>query len=95
MPASDAPCTPPAAPAEPVRLYCPRCDGMRLCFPARTGWRRHAGHFALTVFTLGAWGVGWLACVVYDRVRPFRCNECGRRLRRGRAAVRLVDHAED
>ncbi|MGE0479962.1 MAG: hypothetical protein AB7Q17_05765 [Phycisphaerae bacterium] len=81
--------------ANPVRLYCPRCGGPRLCFAVRWGRGRHAAHLALTVFTLGVWGVGWIACALYDRVRPYRCNECARRIPRGRTALRIAQRADD
>jgi len=37
---------------------------------------RHELHLALTVLTLGVWGVCWIITIIAARWEPWRCREC-------------------
>ncbi|RMF71224.1 MAG: hypothetical protein D6744_18335 [Planctomycetota bacterium] len=61
-----------------VSMWCPRCQGRRLCVRVPD---RHVGHLLLSVFTLGAWIPFWISLAVYRSRRPYGCMKCGKRLR--------------
>jgi hypothetical protein len=37
---------------------------------------RHQLHLALTVLTLGVWGICWIITIIAARFEPWRCHEC-------------------
>ncbi len=56
---------------------CPQCGGYA---PPRPFHISHRLHAALTVASLGLWGLSWLALVVSRRFLPLECPRCGTRL---------------
>ena len=53
--------------------FCERCR----C-PREFNKRRpeHLWHFGLSILTFGIWSVGWLAVIIVNRKRPWRCGIC-------------------
>jgi hypothetical protein len=54
-------------------LYCQRCEQIRR-FTKRGMENRP--HLIATIFTLGLWGIPWLAMARRSEARPWRCCIC-------------------
>jgi hypothetical protein len=57
-----------------IWAHCLRCGSTQRFVRAPTNHRLHG---MLTVLTLGLWGVSWLAIVIWHRVWPWQCKNCG------------------
>ncbi len=66
-----------ATPAKSESFCCPLCRRYSEPRPVRI---RHSIHLALTIFSLGLWGVSWVALIVSRWRWPFECKRCGLRI---------------
>ena len=63
-----------AAEPDVMHAYCARCRHRHVFVRASIN---HWFHFFLSVVTLGAWLVSWVAICVGNLLRPWRCEHCG------------------
>ena len=57
-----------------IRAYCARCRH-KTSFELTT--INHPVHLAITLLTLGLWGISWAAHTIGMNYRPWRCKHCG------------------
>ena len=57
-----------------IRAYCAKCRHKQSFVLTQVN---HPLHLALTILTLGLWGVSWVAHTIGMVFRPWRCKHCG------------------
>ena len=57
-----------------LRAYCAQCRHKQSFVMTKVN---HPLHLALTIATLGLWGISWAAHSIGMMFRPWRCKHCG------------------
>jgi hypothetical protein len=57
-----------------IWAHCPQCKSTQRFVRVQMNHRFHA---ALTILTVGLWGVSWLALAIWHRFWPWQCKNCG------------------
>lgn len=64
---------------ETFRRYCNRCESDQIQLRPTPD---HPLHLALTILSLGLWGISWLAVIIYSRCYGWECKGCAEKGRR-------------